>query len=434
MSDSVIRVENLSKRYTLSHQQEGRSYKSLRDVMADGARSVGKRLLGRGDRLNPNEEDFWALKDVSFEIKQGDRVGIIGRNGAGKSTLLKILSRIVEPTTGEIGIRGRVASLLEVGTGFHPELTGRENIFLNGAILGMARSEITRKFDEIVAFAEVEKFLDTPVKRYSSGMYVRLAFAVAAHLEPEILIVDEVLAVGDAQFQKKCLGKMEDVAGEGRTVIFVSHQMGSITHLCTSGIYLRQGEIVETGHINDVVERYVMAGSSDVSFVEFPKKKTSSPITCNRISVSNNVGIESSELDIRYPFNINIEYEVNQPINNVEISIRVLSNDGRAVFTTSQSDCTPQKVVRREVGHYKASIEVPEMFLMPGSYMLYLGIHEPMVYEYESHDNVICFHILETGTKLSKYGPSTSISGVVLKDLVWKQYMTSHTLEIQPSR
>ena len=210
---------------------------------------------------SPAIEEFWALKDVSFSIDSGDVVGIIGRNGAGKSTLLKLLSRITEPTSGSIRLRGRVASLLEVGTGFHPELTGRENIFLNGAILGMARAEIKRKFDEIVAFAEVEKFLDTPVKRYSSGMYVRLAFAVAAHLEPEILIVDEVLAVGDAQFQKKCLGKMQDVSKGGRTVLFVSHNMGAVTTLCRKAIWLNGGRIVRTGSAREVVDEYLTASS-----------------------------------------------------------------------------------------------------------------------------------------------------------------------------
>lgn len=254
--DVVIRVEGLGKRYSLHHQQPER-YRSLRDSIADRAKAAGRLLnpftlagqLGRSRRqaaqeLAASEEEFWALKDVSFEIRRGERVGIIGRNGAGKSTLLKILSRITEPTTGRVELRGRVASLLEVGTGFHPELTGRENIYLNGAILGMTRREIRAKFDEIVAFAEVEKFLDTPVKRYSSGMYVRLAFAVAAHLEPEILVVDEVLAVGDASFQKKCLGKMEDVAEqEGRTIIFVSHQMGSVQRLCSRALLLANGTI-----------------------------------------------------------------------------------------------------------------------------------------------------------------------------------------------
>lgn len=264
MSDTVIRVENLGKKYTLDHQQKGERYTALRDVLANQAKSLGRRFKPQSPTpLSPSQEEFWALKDVSFEIKQGDRVGIIGRNGAGKSTLLKILSRITEPTTGRISIKGRVASLLEVGTGFHPELTGRENIYLNGAILGMGREEIKRKFDEIVAFAEVEKFLDTPVKRYSSGMYVRLAFAVAAHLEPEILIVDEVLAVGDAAFQKKCLGKMEDVSREGRTVIFVSHQMAAINNLCSSCILLSAGNVLFQGNTDKGIQNYLDLGNRD---------------------------------------------------------------------------------------------------------------------------------------------------------------------------
>ncbi len=258
MSETVIRVENLGKKYIIGHQKQER-YTALRDVVAEGAKSFGQKMRKPfGKRIsNPDVEEFWALKDVSFEIKRGDRVGIIGRNGAGKSTLLKILSRITEPTTGRISIKGRVASLLEVGTGFHPELTGRENIYLNGAILGMSKAEIKQKFDEIVAFAEVEKFLDTPVKHYSSGMYVRLAFAVAAHLEPEILVVDEVLAVGDAAFQKKCLGKMEDIGKEGRTVLFVSHNIGAISSLCNQGIHLKSGQINFHGSIQKVTSHYL---------------------------------------------------------------------------------------------------------------------------------------------------------------------------------
>lgn len=255
---TVITVENLGKKYTISHQRRD-EYSSLRDAITNGVRSLSKKVFSpftsQASPLSASE-DFWALKDVSFEVKQGDRIGIIGRNGAGKSTLLKILSRITEPTTGSIRIKGRVASLLEVGTGFHPELTGRENIFLNGAILGMHREEIRRKFDEIVDFAEIEKFLDTPVKRYSSGMYVRLAFAVAAHLEPEILIVDEVLAVGDAQFQKKCLGKMEDVGREGRTIIFVSHNMDAIKSICSVGLLIDGGKLMSLGKVGAVQEKY----------------------------------------------------------------------------------------------------------------------------------------------------------------------------------
>src|SRR5712672_3399444 len=255
MSDVIINAETLSKKYLVGHQSGGRSrsnYTALRDVIGreirNVARKTGDLIRGRQVVQGDEVEEFWALKDVSFEVKQGEVVGIIGRNGAGKSTLLKILSRITEPTEGRIRIKGRVASLLEVGTGFHPELTGRENIYLNGAILGMSRAEIKTKFDEIVAFAEIERFLDTPVKRYSSGMFVRLAFAVAAHLEPEILLIDEVLAVGDAEFQEKCLGKIRSVAsGEGRTVLFVSHNMSAINALTSRAMLLAGGALVEMG-------------------------------------------------------------------------------------------------------------------------------------------------------------------------------------------
>ena len=253
----VISVRDLSKNYVLRHNA-ARNYSTLRETLTNGM----QRLLSRRAEEQISRETFWALQDVSFDIQQGDRVGIVGRNGAGKSTLLKILSRIVEPTHGRIELNGRVVSLLEVGTGFHPELTGRENIFLNGSIMGMSRREIARKFDEIVAFAEVEQFLDTPVKRYSSGMYVRLAFSVAAHLEPEILIIDEVLAVGDAAFQRKCLGKMEDVSTkEGRTVLFVSHNMGTIRQLCNTAMLLDRGSLVANGEVDDIVTRYLRSAA-----------------------------------------------------------------------------------------------------------------------------------------------------------------------------
>src|SRR5260221_5345834 len=260
-SDTMISVEDVGKLYTLRHKSSGERYTTLRDVITRGAaaslRAFSGKLRNRGPvPSGDSAEDFWAIKDASFTVEQGDVVGIIGRNGAGKSTLLKILSRITEPTVGRIRIKGRVASLLEVGTGFHPELSGRENIFLNGAILGMSRAETKAKFDEIVAFASVEQFLDTPVKRYSSGMYVRLAFAVAAHLEPEILIVDEVLAVGDAEFQKKCLGKMHDVATGGRTVLFVSHNMQAVRNLCQRAILLNRGQLVLHGGVDECVTAY----------------------------------------------------------------------------------------------------------------------------------------------------------------------------------
>lgn len=266
MTDIVIKAENLGKKYTIGHQAENGRYVALRDVLMQNARSLWRKtkdlVQGKPIILGDTLEEVWALEDVSFEIQRGEVVGIIGRNGAGKSTLLKVLSRITEPSAGRVTIQGRVASLLEVGTGFHPELTGRENIYLNGAILGMTRQEIKRKYDEIVAFAEVEKFLDTPVKRYSSGMYVRLAFAVAAHLEPEILLVDEVLAVGDYEFQKKCLGKMGEVAREGRTVLLVSHNMSSIMNLCETAILLNAGKVVTEARAAEVVQHYLATACS----------------------------------------------------------------------------------------------------------------------------------------------------------------------------
>jgi lipopolysaccharide transport system ATP-binding protein len=324
MSNTVIRVENLGKKYIIGHQKQER-YTALRDVVTDRVKSFASVFNPKAHKDDPTHEEFWALKDVSFEIKQGDRVGIIGRNGAGKSTLLKILSRITEPTEGRISINGRVASLLEVGTGFHPELTGRENIFLNGAILGMDRVEIKRKFDEIVAFAEVEKFLDTPVKRYSSGMYVRLAFAVAAHLEPEILIVDEVLAVGDAQFQKKCLGKMEEVGKEGRTVVFVSHNLGSIKALCDVGIVLHHGQIVHSGSITEAVNVYNNKKGESISKVFISNIQSDQP-WIKKVEVFQ-AGGDSENFQMHLPINIYCEFEHRQ-VRDIVVSIIVRNSQG----------------------------------------------------------------------------------------------------------
>src|SRR2546428_1678676 len=278
MSDIAISVEQLSKSFKIDHESiGGRAYRTLHDDLI----GLPKRLLSRLSRNGRStSEIFWALKNISFDVKQGEVVGIIGRNGAGKSTLLKILNRITEPTSGGADVYGRVGALLEVGTGFHPELTGRENVFLNGAILGMSRAEIRKKFDEIVAFAEIEQFLDTPVKRYSSGMYVRFAFAVAAHLEPEILLIDEVLAVGDAQFQKKSLAKMEEVAAkDGRTVIFVSHSMSTISRLCPRVIWLRGGQVAADGAANEVIQQYSDIASVDQPRVSWPEGISNAGIT-----------------------------------------------------------------------------------------------------------------------------------------------------------
>src|SRR5687767_4329824 len=302
----IIRVEDLSKLYYLGGS--GAAYSTLRETVMDAARKPLRFLRG-----NNNSEELWALKDVSFEVMPGDVVGIIGRNGAGKSTLLKVLSRIVEPTTGRVELYGRVASLLEVGTGFHPELSGRENIYLNGSILGMTRREIETKFDEIVAFAEVEKFIDTPVKRYSSGMYVRLAFSVAAHLEPEILLVDEVLAVGDAAFQKKCLGKMDSVAKAGRTVLFVSHDISAIRQLCNRGILLHKGSLQCLGPIDEVIDAYTTTMSSEVGESDkiFPEQPNSA-VSILRLSLRGEDGSRKTTFANEEPITLEIEYVVHE--------------------------------------------------------------------------------------------------------------------------
>ena len=320
MSDIAIRVEDLSKQYRIGAKQEG--YKTLRDTLTGAFVSPfrrARRLLG-GQAYGAAEldETIWALKEVSFEIKRGEVVGIIGRNGAGKTTLLKILSRITEPTEGYAEIHGRVGSLLEVGTGFHPELTGRENIYLNGAILGMKKVEIEQKFDEIVSFAEIEKFIDTPVKHYSSGMYVRLAFAVAAHLEPEILLVDEVLAVGDAAFQKKCLGKMGNIAKEGRTVLFVSHNMHAVRNLCERGILLEKGRKTTDGEVDEVITVYLSdtEKKSEVT-IHLPPGAPDAPIVGRRLRFIGADGIPKTVFRIRETWHIILEFEVLQSLPHV---------------------------------------------------------------------------------------------------------------------
>jgi lipopolysaccharide transport system ATP-binding protein len=424
MSDTVIRVENLSKKYLLDHQQEGRSnYKSIRETWTNGINSIGKKILNPRSHqgFKPSQEEFWALKDVSFEIKQGDRVGIIGRNGAGKSTLLKILSRITEPTSGRIGINGRIASLLEVGTGFHPELTGRENIFLNGAILGMSQVEIKRKFDEIVDFAEVEKFLDTPVKRYSSGMYVRLAFAVAAHLEPEILIVDEVLAVGDLQFQKKCLGKMENISQEGRTILFVSHQIAAINQLCDRVVWLDQGQVSNQGTISEIIPEYLAKESSDLPVVTLREQKDEKGICFTKITILDHQGNPSTDLDAKFPFTVCLNYEVSKPLRDIEMAIRIKTSEDAPVFTTIYSDYSDTSKMDKTNGSYTASVRIPELFLMPGNYTISFATFQfkNSFNLLKNHENVIRFRVLETGTKIAKYYDHRNI-GVVLVNLPWK--------------
>jgi len=401
MSDTVIKVENLSKKYILSHQSQER-YIALRDVMDRGAKNLGKKLLSpftsHHSPLTTSQEEFYALKDVSFEIKQGDRVGIIGRNGAGKSTLLKILSRITEPTSGRIEITGRVASLLEVGTGFHPELTGRENIYLNGAILGMGKAEIKRKFDEIVDFAEVEKFLDTPVKRYSSGMYVRLAFAVAAHLEPEILVVDEVLAVGDAQFQKKCLGKMEDVGREGRTVLFVSHNLGALLGLCNVGVYLESGTIRKLGIIESLVADYT-------------RNLTNAD---NSNSWNNKVIKHLSVTQVDRTLEILFRYETEKIFKTPNLGFLISDERGAPITATN-----PIKSGRTEFGQSTLSgmikVVIKSPILANGTYSLTIWFDDGYS-DYIYLPNCIYFEVINMGFNVNK---NTLKEGSVLPECEW---------------
>ncbi len=368
MSDIAIRVEHLSKQYRLG--QQAAPYETFREALIATA-SAPIRWL-RGERQEKNT--FWALDDVSFDIKHGEAVGIIGRNGAGKSTLLKILSSITAPTRGRVELFGRVGSLLEVGTGFHPELTGRENIFLNGAILGMSRAEITRKFDEIVDFAEVEQFLDTPVKFYSSGMYVRLAFAVAAHLEPEILVVDEVLAVGDIQFQKKCLGKMDDVAHQGRTVLFVSHNLGSIAQLCLQSIWLHHGKIMSIGNTQEILTKYVdsldsSSGYPDISFSEDPKKE----VQLRRARLLNTNESVKDKYQCDEPIIIDLEILVRKTVPALYGYLEVCRLDGTKVMVSDSCDITPNHMDNLKTGDHTIQITIPPRTLAAGQYSIYLN-------------------------------------------------------------
>jgi lipopolysaccharide transport system ATP-binding protein len=382
MNNTVIKVESLSKKYILSHQKQER-YTALRDVISDKFRGMKKKIVSpftfhRSHFADPTHEEFWALKDVSFEINQGDRVGIIGRNGAGKTTLLKILSRITEPTTGRVTIKGRVASLLEVGTGFHPELTGRENIFLNGAILGMSKAEIKKKFDEIVDFAEVEKFLDTPVKRYSSGMYVRLAFAVAAHLEPEILIVDEVLAVGDAQFQKKCLGKMEDVsAKEGRTVLFVSHNMGAISALCSKVVLLKQGRQKFLGSVEEGIHQYLAIADLTKGFANLGDKidARQGPREFARllsIETRDENDTTTGVVKMDSTLCVKIEFELFKLVPDIEMTFYFVGF-GDAIYGVYSSRIEGFHAFK--LGRQFIKVEIPHLALLPDNYRVGVWIN-----------------------------------------------------------
>jgi lipopolysaccharide transport system ATP-binding protein len=378
MSRPIITCERISKCYRLGVRnkrgtQVGTGL-TLRETISDMLQSASRAL--KAGRQNTSHQNglFWALRDVSFDVKRGEVVGIIGRNGAGKSTLLKILSRIVEPTAGIARMRGRVASLLEVGTGFHPELTGRENIYLNGAILGMRKAEIDRKLDEIIAFSEIDRFLDTPVKRYSSGMYVRLAFAVAAHLEPEILIVDEVLAVGDYSFQRKCMGKMRDVAsGDGRTILFVSHNIGALGQLCGRAILLEQGTVKTIGPIDDVIKSYLKSGlKQDTAQVHFPIDLTK-PFQFHSVEVLHDDGSLGQDFDWDEPVTVRLRFEVREPKPGTYLSLGIQNLAGTQVINSDIRDTDPSVTERLSRGLHTFEITIPPKLLAPTTYVLAIG-------------------------------------------------------------
>lgn len=423
MSDIAIEVEQLGKRYRIGVQEE--KYDTLGAQVLAWLRSPitnyqRLRSLSRFSGNGQAEDVIWALKDVSFTVKEGEVLGVIGRNGAGKSTLLKVLSRITPPTTGLVRLSGRVASLLEVGTGFHPELTGRENIYLNGSILGMTKAEIDRKFDEIVAFSGVEKFIDTPVKRYSSGMRVRLAFSVAAHLEPEILLIDEVLAVGDAEFQRKCLGKMQDVAGAGRTVLFVSHNMPAITRLCQRALLFENGRLVMEGPSDVVVASYLsdatqMKPNRSWTLAEAPGTEELRLIS---VSLLNETKHSVSVVSVEEELYLRIGYRVNQPGLTFRCAARFYTQ-GVCAFATVE----PNETVRERAGDYYSVVKIPPHLLSEGEYLVGISIFtsKGRKLHYVLEDEVIVFQVTDPITGRSARGDYTEpFAGVMRPKLEWK--------------
>ena len=438
MSDTIITVESLSKKYLVGHQSGSRdrsNYSALRDVIGREIRNVARKtadvIRGRQVVQGDEVEEFWALKNVSFEVKRGEVLGIIGRNGAGKSTLLKILSRITEPTCGRVVLRGRVASLLEVGTGFHPELTGRENIFLNGAILGMSRAEIKRKFDEIVAFAEVERFLDTPVKRFSSGMYVRLAFAVAAHLEPEILVVDEVLAVGDVQFQQKCLGKMRTVSSEGRTVLFVSHNMMAIRSLCSSGILLNDGRKLFEGSALDAVAMYASSTStSEDSVWSRPETLPLPEIGFEKASAC----LHGEQPNLKLSCTMILRCQTASPPSFIALDIR---DQTLAVLMQAIPNIVP--FVPGKPGRSTVSVEILLPPLIPGRYGIDIWIGDHNTHTFDYILEALAFRVIEGPSpgRTFPYNvdhgsvvPVSYVTDYVHQDI--REYVTDGTFPLHP--
>jgi lipopolysaccharide transport system ATP-binding protein len=391
----MIQVRDLGKRYRLGGAVQ------LDQTLPEAVSHAARRLFGRGDRERPgSDRSFWALRGVNFDVQRGEVLGIIGRNGAGKSTLLKILSEITEPSEGYAAIRGRIASLLEVGTGFHPELTGRENIYLNGSILGMTQREIRGKFDEIVAFSGVEKFLDTPIKRYSSGMTVRLAFAVAAHLEPEILVIDEVLAVGDAEFQRKCMGKMQEVAREGgRTVLFVSHNMSAVNMLCHRAMLLDAGMVAQIGPSNEITARYLdlnACRAGERMWNDGDQQATDQPMQIRRVALRTQAGLATAELDLRRPHTLEIEYEIREPLPCMRGGFWIAANDGTIVMSSYDADVEAH-VGPRSPGMYVTRCLLPGNLLNVGDYRLTLHGGIPGVRPLYLLENVLAFAVHETG-------------------------------------
>ncbi len=411
MSETIIKVENISKSYILRHKQ-AESYTALRDVLTNKVKSAFRKTDQKDFQ---SREEFWALKDVSFEVKKGDRLGIIGKNGAGKSTLLKILSRIVEPTKGKISMNGRVASLLEVGTGFHPELSGRENIFLNGSILGMSKQEIKKKFDEIIDFAGVEKFLDTPVKRYSSGMYVRLAFAVAAHLEPEILIVDEVLAVGDAEFQKKCLGKIDQVSKtDGRTVLFVSHNMGAINALCNNAILLDKGKIAAMGKTSLITGMYFGGGLADDGEFLVGKSSGEEKVVIEKVTLRNDKQKAQNNFAFGETLCAEIEFNSLEEFETPYIWVAIKNNRGPVTAASGLIDGFRSTRFSKGKNVVKCTFINPP--LLTGEYSIYMGIRasDGVTLLTESKD-VAAFNVVSV---LSEVGLNPTIADTVASDTV----------------
>ncbi|MAT42535.1 MAG: ABC transporter ATP-binding protein [Anaerolineaceae bacterium] len=394
MTDTVIHVKNLSKRYLIGASQDRQD--TLRDVLVQAVKTPFQKKKQNDNRV------LWALRDISFDVERGSVIGIVGRNGAGKSTLLKVLSRVTDPTSGFGEIRGRVGSLLEVGTGFHPELTGRENIFLNGAILGMKRAEIATKFDEIVEFSEVSKFIDTPVKRYSSGMYLRLAFAVAAHLEPEILVVDEVLAVGDAEFQRKCLGKMSDVADQGRTVLFVSHNMSAILRLTQETLVLEKGKVVKRAPTAEAVDYYLSSGFAESGERRWDQDEipvNAAPFRPIALRIKNETNQIVNTVRSVEETTIEFEYVLDQPITGLRVGLYLMSTRGEFIFTSFDTDDPKdyEKHTVREAGHYFSRCTIPADFLNEGRFVLGVNASTYRIKRYFQDERAITFTVDPSG-------------------------------------